>query len=1460
MLLEVLVGQRWPEADEDALRECAAVWTGLGRSVADEHARAGQAAGAIVEANNGSQIDAFHTAWTRLSSKSVPEVGQLCAGQAESLERFAGDTEACKEFIIIQLEILAAEVGLALFSGAFTFGVTDAAAALAAAATRVTVGAALRELAEEAVATAARLALRGGAEALLNDGLLQSLRAVHGGSGFDLSEMVTAGTGGMIAGAVTGPATHALHDTLAEHLDLPAGHLHPTPTIKPGSGLLPTTLSAATTQAGRHVASTAVDVASGVGGTLAGNTAAAAAQAALTGQPLSGDAIVGGLGGPVLHGVAHSAHTHVSGTGSRGTGPSRGDHDGRTQADPRPPGPAPAPSRPTTGQSARGHNPHPGPSERDGSRRPTHGAEHTSKIPAARPAGEPDADTPRHATSPPEGHITASARGHSPAAPGQHTARLRDAAVLRDAEAAPAPGPGAAHRLAPGYVPGQIRTALEPVTAPAGSGTDTPAASAHHPTAPAPAPARSHQTSEHPSGHSDTTSTSPPPSGSGSRAATTNAGSTPTSGDTVAPPPAPRPSASPPSAAAAMANHHGPVEAGPRQSHRAVGAALSPNSAATTPASMTSYPSAPSSSGGLEELALTRGRLGGDDSAAPHSQTGPDPSTGAVEAASAARALRSNPPPSLARPRRLSSASGLTAVETDTDAPPRGADPMHRSAIDQRRSGRGGARAGSDNPVGSHRPASSARAASSAPDAPPRPSIPARRASPDARTPTRPTPPGGGEVDPPGRRPSDARVPPPRPAHPAPPETPSPAPRQSPAEAPPAHIGGERSSSRLPSRSGPALPEVGEPEPTPPPSRPAPSRSDAHDPHPPAGQPPAEAGQQTPPRPPRLVHPPENEEPAHPSGEQPRRGATTPGPAAPLNGTGGTPSRTAGTPAGRRSTPQLVDPPRPDGQQSDRQQSDGQRSDTPDEPTRAGAHDGAEPKEAERKAAPEPPPRPEGFDDLADLDDFDEADHSDTHHNDEERGDEEHSDGPSHDRRGDPGTADAGGSGERLDRAERDGPSPSPPRAATDHFRGSDSTEDGHDLQARGASREAPGGAPPGPARSPGSPAAGAAGSWPGTRSRGTPSAAGRQERRAAPADGAGEHPPTRIERAMAGLPDAAQVTEGGSAGIPSDTARAGLPGSTRDPWPGTASAPGDRHDVAEAQDAMSADGPRRSGSIDQRGPGPGAPPGPPPEQPDEPVAGDEGPDDHPERGRTDWRTARGLTQLLDSLGDVTEVTEPVMPGLHACELRVVRFADGGAAAYKPASGELYSEILQLPQGAPALREAIAWHIDTLLGLGVVPPTILWDGPHGLGALQRWITPSEAGFDHDEYTTLDVHRMAVLDYILANPDRHPGNYLSDELGHIVAIDHGYALQPHPHLKILSDFVLVTMDEPLTPSLMKSIRAVTPQQFHDELEALGLDQPSIDGAVSRFTEIRDNGMITGQSWPLRVISPSWEWES
>ncbi|MFG2266228.1 SCO1664 family protein [Streptomyces sp. NPDC048720] len=155
---------------------------------------------------------------------------------------------------------------------------------------------------------------------------------------------------------------------------------------------------------------------------------------------------------------------------------------------------------------------------------------------------------------------------------------------------------------------------------------------------------------------------------------------------------------------------------------------------------------------------------------------------------------------------------------------------------------------------------------------------------------------------------------------------------------------------------------------------------------------------------------------------------------------------------------------------------------------------------------------------------------------------------------------------------------------------------------------------------------------------------------------------------------------------------------------------------------------------------------------------------------------------------------------------------DGREAScvYKPVAGE--RPLWDFPDGTLAGREVAAYEVSEATGWGLVPPTVLRDGPYGEGMCQLWIdVVAEAELlalvDAEEpepgwkaigladvgegRTALLVHadderlrRLAVLDAVINNADRKGGHLLPTADGRLYGIDHGVAFNTEDKLRTL----------------------------------------------------------------------------
>jgi len=194
-----------------------------------------------------------------------------------------------------------------------------------------------------------------------------------------------------------------------------------------------------------------------------------------------------------------------------------------------------------------------------------------------------------------------------------------------------------------------------------------------------------------------------------------------------------------------------------------------------------------------------------------------------------------------------------------------------------------------------------------------------------------------------------------------------------------------------------------------------------------------------------------------------------------------------------------------------------------------------------------------------------------------------------------------------------------------------------------------------------------------------------------------------------------------------------------------------------------------------------------------------------------------------------------------------------GQAIYKPLRGER-----PLWDFEPGLhrREVAAYLLSQTMGIGLVPPTVLREGPLGEGSLQ-WFVDA----DHQQhYFTLyenrpDLHpvlqSVAVFDLIANNTDRKSGHVLIDVDDHIWGIDHG--------LCFAADFKLRTVvwefgGQPVPPPLLAGVRTLL-DQMPIELTSLLADDEA-EAMAERAQWLVDHPLFpvdpSGRRYPWPLV--------
>ncbi len=193
-------------------------------------------------------------------------------------------------------------------------------------------------------------------------------------------------------------------------------------------------------------------------------------------------------------------------------------------------------------------------------------------------------------------------------------------------------------------------------------------------------------------------------------------------------------------------------------------------------------------------------------------------------------------------------------------------------------------------------------------------------------------------------------------------------------------------------------------------------------------------------------------------------------------------------------------------------------------------------------------------------------------------------------------------------------------------------------------------------------------------------------------------------------------------------------------------------------------------------------------------------------------------------------------------------------AIYKPRSGE--APLHDFRSGTLFRREVAAYRLSKRLGWGLVPPTVIRQGPHGTGSLQLYVQPAEE--IDDPHTLwgdlcLENERFVLFDHIANNADRKLSHCLIDASGRRWGIDHGLTFNEAPKLRtVMWQFAGM----PVSDALQADLGAILTQRdaFVDDFGAL-LNRREIEAFFQRVEALHRTGCYP-QLDPYRNIPYGW----
>jgi len=194
-------------------------------------------------------------------------------------------------------------------------------------------------------------------------------------------------------------------------------------------------------------------------------------------------------------------------------------------------------------------------------------------------------------------------------------------------------------------------------------------------------------------------------------------------------------------------------------------------------------------------------------------------------------------------------------------------------------------------------------------------------------------------------------------------------------------------------------------------------------------------------------------------------------------------------------------------------------------------------------------------------------------------------------------------------------------------------------------------------------------------------------------------------------------------------------------------------------------------------------------------------------------------------------------------------------AIYKPRQGE--RPLWDFPTGTLCQRETASFVLSEMLNWHLVPPTVLREGPRGIGSVQVFIdhNPNQHYFTFEENQKTQAQRMAVFDAVINNADRKGGHCILDEDDYLWGIDHGLTFHPTPKLRtVIWDFA----GEPIPDDLLEDLRMLCIQLEQPEQPDLRQLEQLLTEAELRALRRRIDHLIQTGTYPIPGPGPNRPW--
>ena len=209
----------------------------------------------------------------------------------------------------------------------------------------------------------------------------------------------------------------------------------------------------------------------------------------------------------------------------------------------------------------------------------------------------------------------------------------------------------------------------------------------------------------------------------------------------------------------------------------------------------------------------------------------------------------------------------------------------------------------------------------------------------------------------------------------------------------------------------------------------------------------------------------------------------------------------------------------------------------------------------------------------------------------------------------------------------------------------------------------------------------------------------------------------------------------------------------------------------------------------------------------------------------------------------------------HVFVVRMVHNGREVQSIYKPRKGE--TPLWDFPDGTLYKREYATFLISLEIGWYFVPPTIIRQGPYGIGSMQYMVEiPKRTRVFSDRIVDVsELKKVVLFDYLVNNADRKISHLLKDRNDRLWIVDHGLTFNAVPKLRtVFWDYA----GQKIPKQMVADVKAL-----RDKLRKSGdlrnnllqlLDKDEIEALDIRIRQILDETVFPYPTSPWSVPFP------